>query len=201
MKIILILGFLLSSISFAQTLELKLSTDVYQNQEEEFLPHDNFLAMTIRYAPIEKLHAQIEDALNTNLETDGEAKITVITKAEFEVLKSKFSMKEIDALASRYDIQMARLMILGVGSGQRMIEGKLESTYFVIVDSYELRTIRQMIFYEFTRRGGDRSAFDPTWYFPHITLGYPQRDLDESDGLLKNLKHTFDSRFILKVTP
>jgi hypothetical protein len=106
---------------------------------------------------------------------------------------------QIEAIAQRYDLQDSRLSLLGLGSGKMKLNGKDEETYFVIVDSYDLRNIRHQIFYEFTRRGGDRAAFDPTWYFPHITIGYSKRDLHEADGTIKNLKFSHDSRFILKI--
>jgi 2'-5' RNA ligase len=208
----LTLIFLTYSLSvFSQTTVLNLTTDLYHNDEEIFYSHqgegrfDSTLAMSVRYTPISKLRLQIETALNKKLDyfklwnAEGEAHITVVTPLEyFDVLKSKLSMSEIEAIADRYDIQQSRLMILGMGSGKTMIEGKEEETFFLIVDSYELRTIRQMIFYEFTRRGGDRSGFDPAWFFPHITIGYTKRDLHEADGVIKNLKHSSDKRFNLQ---
>lgn len=185
--------------------ELKLSTDIYHQAEEVFHSRDIALAMNITYVPIKDLRSQLEGLLGIKLDyfkgwdPAGEAHITVITPPEFEILKTKFSMKELEAIADRYDIQRSRLMILGLGSAQKKLDGKDESSYFVIVDSYELRMIRQMIYYEFIRRKGDRSAFDPTWFFPHITIGYTKRDLHESDGVLKNLKFSLDKRFQLKI--
>ena len=205
---------LLSSLSFttwAQT-ELTLPTDVYHNEDEVFYSHigdgpfDSSLAMSIRYEPIKNLRIQLNKSLEKDLDyfkgwnVEGEAHITVVTPTEYyRVLKTKLSMKEIEAIADRYDIQKAKISILGMGSGKALIDGKNEETYFVIVDSYDLRLIRQMIFYEFTRRGGDRSAFDPTWFFPHITVGFTKRDLHESDNIIKNLRSSFDNRFRLKL--
>ena len=198
--------------TYAQTTELKLPTDIYQNNEEIFQSHqgdgafDNTLAMTVKYGPIKDLRAQLESALNVKLDyfkawnPDGEAHITVITPVEFHtVLKNKLTMNEIEAIAQRYDLQDSRLSLMGLGSARIKLNGKDEETYFVIADSYDLRNIRHQIFYEFTRRGGDRAAFDPTWYFPHITIGYTKRDLHEADGILKNLKFSHDSRFRLKI--
>ena len=160
--------------------------------------------MTIDNAPIHSLRVQLEEELKIKLDffkgwnPQGEAHITVITPPEFEKIKHKLSMSEINAIAERYEIQNSRLMILGLGKGKSKISENDETTYFVIVDSYELRLIRQMIFYEFIRRGGDRSVFDPTWFFPHITIGYTKRDLHEADGVIKNLKNSLDQRFVIK---
>jgi len=162
--------------------------------------------MSIQYPQIMNLRPQIETVINRKLDffklwnPQGEAHITVVTPLEFfDVLKSKLSMTEIEAIADKYDIQKSRLTILGLGSGKAWLDGKLEETFFLIVDSSEIRNIRQMIYYEFTRRGGDRAAFDPTWFFPHITIGYTKRDLHETDGVIKDLKHSFDKRFNLQI--
>ena len=147
-----------SLIGFSQTTELKLTTDIYHNNEELFHSHqgegpwDSTLAMSIGYANIKSL-------------------------------------------------QEARLSILGIGSAKGIVNGKEAETFFVIVDSAQLRNIRQQIFYAFTRAGGDRGSFDPTWFFPHITIGYIETDLHESNGVLKNLKHSLDKRFPFKTVP
>jgi 2'-5' RNA ligase len=194
---------LISNIALSQTKEVKISTDIYFNQDEPFLTHENALAMNIKPGPIKSLRSQIESSLGIKLDyfkgwnAEGEAHVTVITPPEFEILKSKLTMRELNAIAERYDIQLSRLMILGLGRARTKVEGKEESAHFLIVDSYDLRTIRQMIFYEFTRRGGERSAFDPSWFFPHITIGYTKRDLHESDGVIKNLKFALDNSFKL----
>jgi 2'-5' RNA ligase len=189
----------------AQT-ELTIPTAIYQNQEEIFYYHDNAMVMNITYAPIKNLRQKLNQALGKDLDyfktwnENGEAHITLVTPDEyFNVLKSKLSMREIEAIAERYEIQSSKINVLGIGSGKVSLDGKDEETFFVIVDSADLRLIRQMIFYEFTRRGGDRSAFDPTWFFPHITIGYTKRDLHEADGIIKNLKYSFDKRFRLKI--
>jgi 2'-5' RNA ligase len=212
MKLLALLTFIFSMTVGAQTIELKIPTDIYHNNEELFLTHegpgafDSTLAMNVLYAPVKSLHSQLEASLGKKLDyfklwnPEGEAHITVVTPVEFfNVLKAKLSMKEINAIAERYDIQEARMSILGLGSGKAWIEGKEEETYFLIVDSAGLRNIRQQIWYEFTRRGGDAGAFDPTWFFPHITIGYTKRDLHEADGILKNLKNSLDSRFKLTI--
>ena len=203
-----------SLIGFSQTTELKLTTDIYHNNEELFHSHqgegpwDSTLAMSIGYANIKSLRAQIEAALNIKLDyfkkwnPDGEAHITVVTPNEFwDVLKLKLDMNRIEAIADQYDIQESRLSILGIGSAKGIVNGKEAETFFVIVDSAQLRNIRQQIFYAFTRAGGDRGSFDPTWFFPHITIGYIETDLHESNGVLKNLKHSLDKRFPFKTVP
>lgn len=209
---LLILIFLFSINVFSSPKELTITTDIYNSVFEPFNtyggdgPYDSFLSMNIKYDQIKNLRLQIENALNIKLDylktmnPLGEAHVTVITPVEyFNVLKDKISIDEINKLAIRYEIQKSDLKILGLGSSKKMINEKVHETFFVIVDSYELRNIRQQVFYEYVRRGGDKSKFDPTWFFPHITVGFIGRDLHESDGVLKNLKHSLDNRFNLKL--
>lgn len=206
-RFILSLVCLLTSLILHAQVELKLSRTIYDADQEVFHAHENALALSVPYLPVEKLRLQMETFLGKKLEhftewnPRGEAHVTVVTPPEFEVLKSKLTMKEITKIADQYDIQASRINLLGVGSGKLKINENVEETYFLIVDSYDLRNIRQQIFYEFVRRGGGRALFDPTWFFPHVTIGYTKRDLHEVDGVIKNLKHSFDERFKLSLTP
>ncbi len=218
MKLPFLLAFLITfGLAHAAPLELLLSQEIYHNQEEPFLTYqgpgeyDNFMVMNVKYAPIQSLRSQLETALGIKLDylkkmnPNGEAHVTVITPVEFDkILKlapAKLTLQEINDIAQSYDIQESKLNILGMGSGKKIIDGKIEETYFVIVDSLELRNIRQQVYYKFLRRGGDAKAFDPTWFFPHITVGYTKRDLHEDDGIIKNIKHSYDQRFMLKMVP
>lgn len=50
---------------------------------------------------------------------------------------------------------------------------------------------------DYVAKGGDPGDWDPTWFFPHITLGFTHADLHEHQGVLKNIKHSWDRRFRL----
>lgn len=189
---------------------LKITTQIYQNFDKKFITYkgpgrfDNFLAMNVDYSQVISLRSQIESALNIKLDylkklnPTGEAHITVITPVEFwDVLRSKFTIEEINYYGTRYEIQSSMIHINQIGSAKRMIDGMENETFFLLSDSKNLRDIRWQIYYEFVRRGGDKNAFDPTWFFPHITIGYIGRDLHENDGVIKNLKYTYDNRFNL----
>jgi 2'-5' RNA ligase len=193
----------------ASKIELTLKNDIYQNEFLPFVSQKKFdvLAMNVQYEPILELRKQLEEILSIKLDffrgfdSQGEAHVTVITPSEFKTLSLKMKMEELEAIAKKYDIQKGRLIIQGMGSAKRGINGKDHETFFVIVDSFELRMIRQQIFYEFTRRGGERNAFDPSWFFPHVTVGFTKKDFHEADGVLKDLKHSYDSRFIIRTIP
>jgi len=66
-----------------------------------------------------------------------------------------------------------------------------EETFLVLVDSPKLRKIRGKIWRLFVKKGGEPSAWDPAWFFPHITIGYTKRDLHELD-VIKNIRSSWD---------
>lgn len=166
-------------------------------------PFDNALALSIPYEPIKELRVSIEKVVKRPLDyfkgwdPKGEAHVTTITPPEYSnVLSTHLSMNEIEAIAAANKIQNADLLILGVGSGKKEINGTSEETFFVIVDSQKLRQIRNEIWTLFVKKGGDPKSWDPTWFFPHITVGYTKQDLHEPD-VVKNLRSSSDDRFQL----
>jgi len=166
--------------------------------------YGNALAMNISNLPILLLRKEIEAKLNIKLKyfkgwnEEGESHVTVITPPEFVNHLSEFiSMKEINLIAKKNKIQSSDIRILGIGSGKHNEghEGNDDNeTFFLIVDSINLRTIRFEIFNLFVRRGGDPKEFDPSWFFPHITIGFISKDIHEPN-IMKDIKNSYDSRF------
>ena len=95
-------------------------------------------------------------------------------------------MDEIDAIARSSGIQEARFDLLCVGRGVAVLDNKTEETYFVVVKSAALVSIREKVVALFKSRGGDPARIRP--FYPHITIGYTKRDLFEADGVIKDLK-------------
>jgi hypothetical protein len=204
---------LISFNSFALT-NIELGRSILDPSPMIFIPHtgspnsfSNALALNIEYDQIKKLRKIIENEIGTNLKfltawnIDGEAHVTTISPPEYkDVLRHFISMRRINEIALEHSIQSADIRVLGIGSGKLAMKKKDEETFFLIVDSNKLRNIRHKIYKEFVQNGGDPSAFDPTWFFPHITVGYTKKDIHESNGLFKNTKHSFDNRFSIKLT-
>ncbi len=167
---------------------------------------DNTLAMNTGYQPILHLRKVIETVSGRKLDyfkkwdPRGEAHITTITPVEYHRhLKPFLSMGDIDSIARKQNIQLSDVQILGIGSGRKIIDGLLEETFFIIVDSANLRRIRYSVYQAYVRRGGHPRAWNPNIFYPHITIGYTKRDLHESDGVFKNVQHSLDPRFRLIV--
>lgn len=168
-------------------------------------PFDNALALNVPYEPVKALRVPIEQVIGRSLDylkswdPQGEAHVTTITPPEYSNVLSKFlSMSEIEAIATKNRIQNSDLLVLGIGSGKKEVNGTSEETFFIIVDSQNLRRIRNEIWKLYVRKGGDPKSWDPTWFFPHITIGYTKQDIHEPD-VIKNLRSSWDNRFQLLV--
>lgn len=144
-----------------------------------------YLAMNIYYPEINSLRLEVEKKHNLNLKNRGEAHITILTPMEAETLKSYgLNMSAIDELAQLERIQQIPFEILCVGEGRL---GDLK-TYFLVVKSEALLKLRKKILDLVLQINPTfhRRTFQPEEYFPHITLGFTERDLHIQDGVRKD---------------
>lgn len=142
----------------------------------------SWLQMNLPFEPMVNLKKQVEQIEGVTLKTRGEAHITVVTPVEYwNILKSKISIEEINRIAEQMDIQNSTFEIVCLGRGQL----NLAKTYFVVVTSEDLTNIRKAVQNAFISKGGSPTVFDPLNFYPHITLGFTDRDLHESDGVVK----------------
>lgn len=163
--------------------EVHRTSDIPFQVHEGHAPLSHYLSMEIPFAPIAHLRSQIEKSHSQKLKHRGEAHITIITPVEYtQVLKEKISIHEINQIAMNAHVQSSKFNILCLGEGK----AKQASTFYVIVSSTELLNLRVAIHQLFISRGGNPSAFNPHHYYPHITVGYTERDLHEADGIIKN---------------
>lgn len=165
---------------------------------------DNALAMNMPYQPIARVRQQLSKILNQQLSAfkgwnpKGEAHVTVITPPEYANTISPYvSMEKINEIAVEYRIQDSDMKVLGVGSGQVLVDQLIQSTFFLIVYSKNLLIIRQQIYSEYLKNGGPAESWNPMHFYPHITIGFTLRDLHEQDGVIKDAEHSLDRRFQL----
>jgi hypothetical protein len=176
--------------------QVSVSSSIFNAQKMPFLPHvgsgafDNYLSMNIPYHPAKKVFEQLVRMEKMPLKNRGEAHITVITPVEYwQVLKPQgVGIEEINDIASKNMIQQAAFQVSCVGRGSAEVSGKQEHTYYLVVTSEELLKIREQVQLLFQQKGGDPKKFSPANFYPHITLGFSQRDLHESDGVIKDIK-------------
>lgn len=170
-----------------------ISQDVFKNSKLPFISHqgsgpfDSYLTMEVNFEPVADLFKQLLIAKRVPLTNRGEAHITVITPVEFtEILKSKLTMTEIDEIAQKNKIQNAKFEVVCVGKGSLDINAKTEWAFYLVVRTPDLLRIREEIQKAFVAKGGDKEFFKPQYFYPHITLGYTERDLHISDGVIKD---------------
>lgn len=162
----------------------------------------NALAMDIPYQPILALRQIISQKINRPLdfyrgwEFEGEAHITVVTPPEYVFhLRDYIKLSEINEIAEKNLIQSSEIRYLGIGSGRKIVDGKEEETFFVIVESNRLLEIRKQIEALYIKRGGNSDFFKADAFHPHITIGYTLKDFHLSDGIIKDEKNSLDPRF------
>lgn len=156
-------------------------------KHEEKGPFKSYLTMNLAYPEFAKIRESFEAKNHLHLDNRGEAHITVVTPPEYDkVLSKKISIKEIDDLAEKMKIQDSTYKKVCVGKGSAKIEGKEQSTYFVVVHSDRLFEIRKAIQDLYVSKGGKAQDFNADAFFPHVTLGYTKRDLHAEDGVIKD---------------
>lgn len=182
-----------------------INSKVLRGNSVPFIAHagagqfDNYLAMNLPLEPVADLFKQIIVKEKRPMTSRGETHITVITPIEYwNILRPRrISIKEISALARRMKIQNSKIEISCLGVGKAKIGNMEEKTYYVVVESQDLISIRQEIQKLVVARGGLVSDFDPYNFHPHITVGFTLRDLHESDGVIKNINSCLSSLKIL----
>lgn len=205
-KFLLICFSLVASLSNADTFKIKLPGSVQDPSAMPFISSSNFLSLNIIYEPVLELRTSIKEFLqlendlkfSTVIFPQGEAHVTIITPPDFAILSQHLSMSEIETIALSEGVQSSDLHILGLGSAKKVLENETRETFFLIVESLKLRKIRLLVYDKFVEKGGDPGAWDPAWFFPHITIGFTHTDLHEPD-VLKNIKYSLDKRFEVAV--
>lgn len=144
-----------------------------------------YLAQNVSYSEIKNIKENLEVKIGKKLKNRGEAHITVISPPEYEIIKEKLSMTAIDEIASISKMQEYPFEALCVGKGQ-LANDESKETYFVVVKSKALLGLRKKIKETYVQAGGKTADFDAEVFYPHITLGFTDRDLHLQDGVVKN---------------
>lgn len=174
------------------------------------------LAMNIKYKPIKALRNEIEKKIMgqellffKGWNPNGEAHVTTITPVEYQnCMWSKerkikvLHMRDIEDIATSMHIQDSDMTVVGVGSGVKDNfegrEGIKDETFFVIIESDNLIDIRKNIYEKYLKNGGDPGCWNPTHFFPHVTIGFTHQDIHEPD-VYKDEKNSLDDRMHLVI--
>ena len=162
----------------------KFSTTTDLTRPAAFVSHPDYLALNVAASPAAAILAELDAALGARLKSRGEAHITVLTPPEVSSLRGKLSISAIETLAR--DLQRTEWTPVCVGFSRAKTNPALQ-TYYIVVRSEALLTLRKLVQSKFIAAGGSSAAFDANDFRPHITLGFTQRDLFETDGAMKTV--------------
>jgi hypothetical protein len=145
-------------------------------------PGANFVTVALSFGPFENILIQTEARLGRQLKSRGEAHITVVTPPEFAKLSEVLTAQEIrNVIASGFDSLDAEPVCVGSGA-----IGK-DETWFVVLQSSPLLQARMNLEDRFNARGGLLGNFSAANFYPHVTIGFVNRDLHLEDGIVKDV--------------
>ena len=146
-----------------------------------------YLSLDLNFPASANLRTAIDERFGTSLKHRGEAHLTLITPPEVQkILGTGLTLDEIKGIAQQLGLQQASIEQICLGMGRAKVSNEELRTFYVVVQSPLVRRFRDAIAKVMISRGGDPSAFDPARYFPHVTIGFTNRDLHESDGVIKD---------------
>lgn len=157
------------------------------HQEMPFRPKGSYVAMNIDPTTIEPIKEELQRRYNTVLKSRGESHITLITPPEMKVLRTRLTAKEINDIV-KPKIQSSKFDVVCIGNGEITQGQKTLLTYFLVVRSEDLMNLRIEILKAFQNKGGQPDEFSVAQYYPHITIGFTDRDLHEADGIIKDAR-------------
>lgn len=186
--------------------KITVTPSMKKNEKMPFIERSSALAMNIQYDDIKFIRSEISKTIKKPLtylkswDANGEAHVTTITPPEFKNFLSKYITEQtMNKIARNMEIQKSDLEVIGIGSGTKKFNGENGETFFVIVKSKNLLKIRESIYREYRKAGGPANGFNPSRFFPHITIGFTHSDIHEADGLVKDAAHSLDERFPIEI--
>ena len=146
----------------------------------------SYISLAVPFAPANELKKAIEKETGLRLKDRGEAHITLVTPIEMQELLKKLSLATIVSLFEVDTIQEETFRTVCVGRGDLQQGNKKMSTFYVVVKSSDFFERRVRLAQAFIQAGGSHNSFKANHFFPHITLGFTERDLHENDGIIKD---------------
>lgn len=161
---------------------------------ESFVQPESYLSQGFLFEPFSLVRSHVEKHESLTLTHRGEAHMTVVTPPEWKVLSTLISKTEANKIAASFGLTKAPFKVLCYGRFQKVIDGKKESTYYLVVESKIALEVRHQLAKLFVSRSKDvktSGLFRPDSFFPHITLGFTKQDFHEQDGAIKSEQSCF----------
>ncbi len=150
-----------------------------------FKPESDWVGIPMPYGPVEKIREELEKRIGKKLQHRGEAHITVITPPEFRILSQTLKMNTIDKIVAKEGSMKAPIKVLCLKKVTAVLGEKTEESWFISVESAELREFRNQVWRRFVANGGIPEDFAWKRWAPHITVGFTSRDLHDEDRISK----------------
>lgn len=141
-----------------------------------------YVTVDLPYDPFRRLTESLETFEGIKLKTRGEAHITLITPPEFDVLSKHLAESEIRHAFDAVALRPAEPVCVGRG------QVGAAKTYYVVVKLASALRARELLAQKYKSRGGDGAQFKAAVFYPHVTLGFTDRDLHIQDGVVKDAK-------------
>ena len=154
----------------------------------EFSSHPDWLGLNISFPPIDSLRKDLEIIRDLKIKTRGEAHVTVLSPPEFKVVEKYIPLKDLEVLAQAMGLQATIITPLCLAEAANP-KKENEVIYFIVVESPGLLEIRREIYRRFVAAGGNPLQLNIMNYYPHITVGFTEHDLYESDGIIKDTRY------------
>lgn len=168
------------------------TTPQSQWRPQIFISYPDWLGMNIDPVPVDQIRQQLERISGTSLKSRGETHITVFSPVEYKKIQSKMDMTELELVAHQMDIQKTTWTPICVARGvDQKNSGNV--TWYIVVEAKGLLELRREVLRRFVKNGGNPADFDPANFYPHITIGFTDRDLFYTDGVIKDSRNcSFD---------
>ncbi|AZZ36831.1 hypothetical protein CIK05_08520 [Bdellovibrio sp. qaytius] len=166
---------------------LCLSFFVVSCQNQPLLPNKkpasvkSYVSLDLEYPEYQQTLNKLDAFLGTKLINRSEAHITVLTPPELKNITANTSPETIHQEWEEWKTKSFKKVCLGEGSITE--KNKVLKTYYIVVDAPEILAFRKYIKTKYAVKN-----FDADIFYPHITLGFTERDLHYEQGVIKDPK-------------
>jgi|GEM_PF-3971634 len=196
MKTLLLVATLISGPCFAaETITTDIATIESLEKRPYFKPRPDWVGIPMPHGPIEKIREELEKRIGKKLLHQGEAHITVITPSEMRILSQTIKVNTVEKIVVKESAMKAKVKVLCLKKITAVLGSKSEESWFISMESDELREFRNQVWRRFVANGGIPDDFQWKRWSPHITLGYTSQDLHDEDRLSKEKT---DCTYLLK---
>lgn len=148
----------------------------------DFLPPQTYIAYSLPYEKYHKIFNRLENKLSRKLQTRGEAHITIITPPEYEKLKLALTADQFKQLTHEFLLSKPLFKEVCIGEGINKAAPEMK-TYYIVIQSEQMLQFRQKLS-DIAKL--PVAQFNPNEFYPHITLGFTDKDLHIQDGVVKS---------------